>query len=199
MLWIEDDPYGEIYFSDERGPDIHTLLPDKTIYLGSFSKIVSPGLRLGWACGPSAIIKKMTVAKQASDLHCNQLAQRIVYEFMCEHSLDDHLNGIRHFYKSQARTMEELIRQYFPKEVTFVSPMGGMFFWLVLPPNLSAQTLLHDAMAKSVIFVPGENFYIDRTKGANTLRLNFSNPSTDEMRKGLKILGEILSKMFLAK
>jgi 2-aminoadipate transaminase len=198
MLWIEDNPYGEIFFNEERSPDFHSLIPEKTISLGSFSKIISPGIRLGWATGPQHIIRKMAVAKQASDLHSGNLAQRIVYQFLCDNPLDVHLNRIRNFYKGQADTMEGLIRQYFPKEVSWIEPKGGMFLWVKLPAEVSAVSLLDEAMRQGVIFVPGENFFLDKSKGTSTLRLNFSNPSKDEMKTGMEVLGKILTRMITA-
>lgn len=192
MLWIEDNPYGEIFFSDHDRPDFHSLIPEKTIQLGSFSKIMSPGMRLGWASGPLPLIRKMAIAKQASDLHTNNLSQRIAYQFLCDNDLDDHLNAIRKFYRQQCERMVSFIKQFFPANIDIVKPEGGMFLWITLPEHINATAFLDKALRKDVIFVPGSNFFVHPEKGTNTLRLNFSNPSEEEMKKGLFILGEIL-------
>jgi 2-aminoadipate transaminase len=195
MWWIEDNPYGEIYFNETIYSDIHSILPRRTIHLGSFSKIISPGLRIGWAIGPKEAIKKMALIKQGTDLHTNNLSQRIVYQFLCDYSIDEHLESIRTFYKKQAVLMVDLIRSFFPEEVIFLQPQGGMFLWLTLPDNISAKTILDKAVENNVLFVPGEYFFLDPGKGKNTLRLNFSNPTEKEMKIGMKILGELISKM----
>jgi 2-aminoadipate transaminase len=192
MLWIEDNPYGDICFDDQQRPDLHAIMPHKTIHLGSFSKIISPGLRLGWATGPRDIIKKMVIAKQASDLHSNNLAQRIVYQFLLDNSIEDHLTGIRNFYQEQATHMISLMKQHFPPEASWSEPSGGMFIWVTLPDTIGTADILRKCMEHKVIFVPGENFFINPDNGRNTMRLNFSNPSREEMKKGLSVLGKIL-------
>jgi 2-aminoadipate transaminase len=196
MIWIEDNPYSEISFDQKDLPDFYSLIPRKTIMLGSFSKIISPGMRLGWAMGPSEVMKKMTVVKQGSDLHSNNLAQRIVYQFLVDNPLDDHLKSIRKFYKSQADLMIGAIRSYFPKQTTWIDPKGGMFVWVTLPENIDARTLLLEAIKQNVIFVPGENFYVgEEGHGKNSMRMNFSNPSQAEIMKGIKILGKLIHDM----
>jgi 2-aminoadipate transaminase len=194
MLWVEDNPYGEIYFERGDDPDFHSLIPEKTIYLGSFSKMVSPGLRLGWATGPAAIIRKMVVAKQASDLHSNNLAQRIIYQFLCDYSLDDHLHTVRTFYREQASLMVSLLKEHLP-QAKFIQPKGGMFLWIVLPEAIDASVFLQETMKEKVIFVPGNYFFLDKQKGRNTIRLNFSNPSREEMINGIRIMGHVLNRM----
>lgn len=194
-IWIEDNPYKEIYFEGKREPDFHTLIPGKTIYLGSFSKIISPGMRLGWAIGPRELIRNMAVAKQAADLHSNSLAQRIIFQFLLDNSLEDHLNAIRTFYKSQSEHMIVAMRTYFPKSVTWIDPKGGMFIWVTLPSEVKASLLLEKAIAHKILFVPGENFYAGNTNGHNSLRMNFSNPSKEEISKGIKILGDLICQM----
>jgi 2-aminoadipate transaminase len=194
-IWVEDNPYREITFEKNTLPDFYSLMPEKTIMLGSFSKIISPGMRLGWAMGPSEIIKKMTVVKQASDLHSNNLAQRIVYQFLLDNPLEEHLDSIRQFYHSQANFMIDAMRTYFPKEVSWIEPKGGMFIWVTLPERLSAHKLLEESIKQNVLFVPGENFYVDAAGGKNAMRMNFSNPSKDDITKGIKIMGKLIHEM----
>jgi 2-aminoadipate transaminase len=197
LLWIEDNPYSEISFERNTLPDFYNLMPEKTIMLGSFSKIISPGMRLGWAMGPSEIMKKMTVVKQASDLHSNNLGQRIVYQFLIDNPLEDHLASIRKFYKSQADFMIEAMRVNFPGQVTWIEPKGGMFIWVTLPEGLSTCNLLEESIKENVLFVPGENFYVDALGGKNSMRLNFSNPSKEDITKGIKIMGKLIYEMMV--
>lgn len=194
-IWVEDNPYKEIYFEGEREQNFHSLIPGKVIYLGSFSKIVSPGMRIGWAIGPQQVMRKMAVAKQAADLHSNTLGQRIVYQFLLDNSLEDHLNSIRTFYRSQADHMITTMRRYFPESVTWIKPKGGMFIWVTLPLGIESKLLLEKAIAKNVLFVPGENFYVGSTQGGNCLRMNFSNPSKEDIFRGIKILGDLIFEM----
>ncbi len=192
MFWVEDNPYGDVKFSNSDEPDIYTLHPDRTIHLGSFSKIVSPGLRLGWATAPAYIIRKMTIAKQASDLHSNLLAQRILYQFLCDHSLEAHVKKVSTFYKNQCAIMSETIRATFPEGISFTQPQGGMFLWITLPATMDAEDILRESMAKGVVFVPGHHFFLDRSHGRNTMRLNYSASTEETMRKGLAIIAEII-------
>lgn len=194
-FWVEDNPYGEIYFESEYLPDFYSLIPDRTIYLGSFSKIVSPGMRLGWAMGPREVIRKMAVAKQAADLHSNTLSQRIIYQFLLDNSLEEHLNSIRLFYKGQADHMVASMREYFPGQVKWITPKGGMFIWVTLPEGMKSNLLLEKAIRENVLFVPGENFYVGGKEGGNAMRLNFSNPTRDEIISGIKILGRLIREM----
>jgi len=194
-IWVEDNPYKEICFEEKREPDFYSLIPGKTIYLGSFSKIISPGMRLGWAIGPKDVIKKMTVAKQAADLHSNSLAQRIIFQFLLDNSLDNHLNSIRTFYRSQADHMVAAMHQYFPLSVQWIIPKGGMFIWVTLPKEIKARVLLDKAISKNVLFVPGESFYVGGKEGTNCLRMNFSNPTKEEITKGIKILADLIFQM----
>jgi 2-aminoadipate transaminase len=191
-IWVEDNPYGEIYFEKNTMSDFYSLLPQKTVSLGSFSKIISPGLRLGWAMGPKEIMKKMAVAKQASDLHSNNLTQRIIYQFLLDNSLEDHLASIRTFYKEQAAFMITSMKQFFPAQVKWIVPKGGMFIWATLPEGLDAATLLEKAIEQNVLFVPGQNFYVGGRQGRNSLRINFSHSSKTEIVKGIKIMGDLI-------
>ncbi len=188
---VEDDPYGEICFDHEQPDPIKSYNPEQTILLGSFSKTISPGLRLGWVAAETPIIEKLTRMKQASDLHSNHLAQRILHHFLMENDLVDHLIRLRNFYGRQKDRMTALIRRYFPANVSFVDPQGGMFIWLTLPEHVSAHEILYETLQQKVLFVPGDNFYVSNGQ-KNTIRLNFSNCSESQMEEGLKILGGVL-------
>lgn len=190
-ILIEDDPYGEICFDDAQPDPIKSYNPEQTILLGSFSKTVAPGLRLGWIAAEREIIEKLTRMKQASDLHASQLSQRILHHFLTEHGIDGHLDKVKTFYKAQKERMVSLIRQYLPSEIRFVKPKGGMFLWLTLPENVNAQEVLYEAIQTNLIFVPGENFYV-ANGDKNTIRLNFSNCPEEKMEEGIRKLGMIL-------
>lgn len=188
---IEDDPYGEIAFMDEVAEPIYKYLPGQTILLGSFSKIIAPGLRLGWMVASAEVIKKATVLKQASDLHSGNLAQYILYEFLSTNNLDKHIDGIRNKYQQQRDLMLDALHHCFPFSVSYTRPQGGMFCWLRLPPGITARGLLHKSMKKNIIFVPGDTFYASNPD-AQTLRLNFSNLDPERAMDALKMLGGMI-------
>lgn len=194
-ILLEDDPYGEIYFDENNPPSFHSMMPDRVLYLGSFSKIISPGLRLGWATGSNMMMRKMAIAKQASDLHSNNFAQRVVFQFLMDIPLDQHLGTIKKFYKTQAADMMRLMRLNFADNIRWNEPRGGMFTWITLPAEISASALLEKAIERQVLFVPGQYFYAGTVAGTNCLRMNFSNPSKVEMERGIKILGDLLKEM----
>ena len=193
-ILIEDDPYGEIRFLGEDISPIKKMNPEQTILLGSFSKIISPGMRLGWVAAPREIIEKMVIMKQASDLHSNFLSQRIIYQYLCDNNLDDHIARIKYAYSQQRNYMIEMIWKYFPKEVTYTKPEGGMFLWLTLPEGINAYTILDEAANEKLVFVPGKTFYAG-TGGENTIRLNFSNSNAVQLEEGIRKLGRILKKI----
>src|SRR6185312_13065176 len=156
---VEDDPYGEIRFMGEDTPPIKKFNMEQTILLGSFSKIISPGMRLGWVAAPREIIEKMIIMKQASDLHSNFLSQRIIYRYLTDNNLDEHIAGIKTVYATQRNCMIEMIWDYFPKEISYTKPEGGMFIWLTLPEGLDAFSILEEAAKEKVVFVPGKTFF----------------------------------------
>jgi len=192
-ILVEDDPYGEIRFMGEDVPPIKKWNNEQTILLGSFSKIISPGMRLGWVTAPREIIEKMIVMKQASDLHSNFLSQRIIYQYLCDNNLDEHIGRIKTAYSEQRNYMIELIWKHFPKEVNYTRPEGGMFLWLTLPEYMDAYTILEEAAKHKVVFVPGKTFFA-ADGGENTIRLNFSNSNPTQMEEGIRKLGTILKR-----
>ncbi|MDB5119005.1 MAG: transcriptional regulator with DNA-binding domain and aminotransferase domain [Sphingobacteriales bacterium] len=192
LVTIEDDPYGEISFSGDLFPTLYSFRPDKTILLGSFSKVISPGLRVGWIVANKEIISKLIIMKQASDLHTSNLTQQILYEYLTKYNLDQHISQIRKIYKNQRDVMFEAIQKYFPADVLYTKPEGGMFIWLTLPHRFNARKLLQLAMNKGIVFVPGDTFYASKPD-EQTLRLNFSNIPENKITKSMKILGELLN------
>jgi len=192
-ILVEDDPYGEIRFMGEHLPSIKNFL-NESVFLGSFSKMISPGIRLGWIIAQEEFMEKLVTAKQASDLHSNYLAQRIVYRYLTEYNVEKQLNKIREMYRRQRDLMIAMIKEYFPSGVTYTEPEGGMFLWVTLPNGLSAMDLFDVAIKENVTFVPGEAFY---TNGGekNTLRLNFSNSDEGKIEEGMRRLGKATGKL----
>jgi len=169
-------------------------LGDRAVLLGSFSNIVAPGLRMGWICAARETLKKLSVAKQASDLHSNSFCQRILHRYLVNHDIDEHIAAIRVAYRRQKDAMLAAIETCFPAEVHVTRPEGGMFLWATLPPQLSAMELLEHAAREKVVFVPGTPFFVDGG-GAHNMRLNFSNTDEDKIEEGIARLGRIITNL----
>ncbi|OHD79754.1 MAG: aspartate aminotransferase [Spirochaetes bacterium RIFOXYB1_FULL_32_8] len=190
VLFIEDNPYGELRFMGGTKKSIKSYLPD-SVLLGSFSKIVSPSLRLGWIAAPQTILEKCIIAKQASDLHTNYLSQRILYQYLTDNNLDNHISKITATYKMQRDIMVQSINTFFPGNIEYTKPEGGMFLWITLPNGMSAMKLFERAIEKGVAFVPGKPFYVNDNSDT-TLRLNFSNVTGENIQKGIEIMSKII-------
>jgi 2-aminoadipate transaminase len=167
------------------------FLPDRTIITGSFSKILAPGMRLGWVVAPREIMEALIIAKQASDLHSNYLSQRIASEYLAREDIDIHIRKIRTAYKNQCDRMIELITETFPESVTCTRPRGGMFVWITLPAGCSSMDVFENALKENVAVLPGSPFYIDGG-GTNTLRLNFSNSTDEKIITGIGRLATVI-------
>lgn len=191
VIVVEDDPYGELYFSPQSQLHLKSLLPEQVILMGSFSKTISPGLRLGWVCAPKKIYKNLFTCKEASDLHSSYLDQRIIYQYLSDNSYDDHLSSIRELYSSKQILMLDSIKKYFPEEIKVLPSNGGMFLWVVLPEYISSLDLFYESVKHKVVFVPGDPFYVSK-KHVNAFRLNFSNASSENIVEGIKRLGNVI-------
>jgi 2-aminoadipate transaminase len=189
-IYVEDNPYGELRFEGEFLPPLRHYLGEQAILLGSFSKIVSPGMRLGWICASREIMEPLVTIKQASDLHSNFFSQRVVHQFLQDNDLERHLDRLRAAYKQQRDLMIEMIEECFPPEITYVKPEGGMFLWLNLPEEVPARTLLEEAIQQDVVFVPGDAFYPNGSGGQHQVRLSFSNAEAAKIEKGMRGLAE---------
>lgn len=193
---IEDDPYGELRYAGEPQPGLLALSSQyggTVIRLGTFSKVLAPGLRLGYLAAPRSIIDKLVQAKQATDLHTPTLTQMAVYEIVKDGFLDQHLPTVREIYRKQGRCMLEAIEKEFPSTVSWTKPEGGMFLWVTLPEHIDSTQLLAKAIEQNVAFVPGEPFYAGRGL-ANTLRLSFATVPEEKIREGIAILGKLLKE-----
>lgn len=192
-MLVEDNPYGEIRFMGENLPPIKTFT-DYSILLGSFSKVVAPGIRLGWIVAEDETMHHLVTAKQASDLHSNFFSQMIVHHYLTKYDVEEHLSMIRQMYKDQRDFMVEMIKLHFPDDVKYTQPEGGMFLWVTLPEDMAAMELFEMTMEDKVAFVPGEAFYADDPQ-KNTLRLNFSNSNNTKIEEGIKKMGNAIRKL----
>jgi 2-aminoadipate transaminase len=190
---IEDNPYGDLWFDTPPPAPLTARNPDGCIYLGSFSKVLAPGLRMGFCVAPKAIYPKLLQAKQAADLHSPSFNQRMITEVMKDGFLDRHIPTIRALYKGQRDAMLQALAKDMPSDVTWNTPVGGMFLWARLPEGMNAQTLLPKAVDKGVAFVPGSAFYNDHAD-PRTMRLSFVTPNGDEIRTGVAALAKAIEE-----
>lgn len=197
-LLIEDDPYGDLRFSGKEKDSFYKLLPDNTILLGSFSKVIVPGFRIGWLVAPEEIMKKIIIAKQATDLHTSHFTQSIIFQYLKNNDLDEHISNILSAYGRQCQSMLDGIKQYFPASVKYTKPEGGMFLWAELPLEMTAMELFELAVMDKVVFVPGDPFYI-KQKDVSTLRLNFSSMDEKAIQLGIQRLGNAIEKLMKEK
>jgi len=191
---IEDDPYGELRFTGKTKTSFASILPDQTILLGSFSKTVVPGFRVGWLVAPEHILNKLLIAKQASDLHTCHFTQHIIHQYLSDNDIDAHITRIITAYGGQCRKMLACIEKYFPDDVSYTRPEGGMFLWGKLPGSLSSLELFERAVKEEVIFVPGAPFYISSTDSP-AFRLNFSCVDEETIETGIRRLGKAIDML----
>ncbi|MCE9645361.1 MAG: PLP-dependent aminotransferase family protein [Chloroflexi bacterium] len=201
---VEDDPYGQLRYEGEHIPSVVALdsryrnenngeYSGNVIYLSTFSKLLAPGLRLAWVIAPTQVIRKLVMTKQAADLHTSSFNQHVAYEVAKGGFLDEHVKVIRATYKERRNVMFEMMEEMFPPEVTWTRPLGGMFLWGRMPENVDAAEVLKVAIERKVAFVPGAAFH-PNGGGANTMRLNFSFSSPENIREGITRLGTTLKE-----
>lgn len=189
---VEDNPYGDLWFDQPPPAPLTARNPEGCIYLGSFSKVLAPGLRLGYVIAPKAIMPKLLQAKQAADLHSPSFNQRMVAEVLKDGFIDRHVPTIRALYKSQCAAMLDALKtEMTGLDVQWNSPDGGMFLWVRLPAGMNAVELLPKAVDKGVAFVPGAAFYADHAD-PRTLRLSFVTASEEQIRIGIKALADAI-------
>ncbi|HUD83159.1 MAG TPA: PLP-dependent aminotransferase family protein [Candidatus Saccharimonadales bacterium] len=197
---VEDNPYGELRYSGRALPSLLELdarnqgtsgFDSRVIYTGTFSKVLMPGLRVGWVIASRAVIEKLTQAKQAADLHTGTLSQHLALELVSRGFLEEFLPVLRENYGKRRDAMIAELGKYFPKSATWTQPEGGMFLWVTLPKHIDAGELLPAALEQRVAYVPGEAFHL-KAEGKNTLRLNFTNARPEQIEAGIKKLGRLL-------
>jgi 2-aminoadipate transaminase len=196
---IEDDPYGQLRYEGEHIPplvvlDRTNLLRDNgyllgnVIYLSTFSKVLAPGLRLGWIVAPPDVITHLVQLKQSTDLHTSSFTQMVAYEVARDGFMEEHVKLIRKVYKERRDAMLEALHDYFPPEVSWTHPHGGLFLWVTLPPGIDTMKLLDTALRQDVAFVPGEPFFPSGQETGSHMRLNFSNARPEQIREGIRRL-----------
>ena len=190
---IEDDPYGALSYNGEPLPKLLNMNPAGVVYMGSFSKVLTPGIRLGYAVAPVPLARKMEQAKQATDLHTAQLTQMVVHEVVKDGFLTDHIPTIRKLYAAQCQSMLDALQEFFPAGASWTRPQGGMFIWVTLPAHINSMELLEAAVAQKVAFVPGAPFYAN-TPAPNTLRLSFVTVPPEQIRVGVEKLGKLIAQ-----
>lgn len=187
---LEDDPYGKLRFAGEDVPSIKSVGEDNIIFITSFSKIISPGLRIGLVVASEPIIKQMEKCKQGADVHTSHLSQAIVKEFINRGLIQKQIEKVRPIYKEKKELMVQALEKYMPQELEFTRPEGGMFIWGEFLVDINTQALFPKAIEKKAAYVYGNVFYPDN-QGYNTLRLNFSNATPEQIDSGIKALGEL--------
>lgn len=188
---VEDDPYGALSYGGEELPSLLSMAPEHVIYMGSFSKVLVPGLRLGYVVAPEELLGKLVQAKQAADLHTPSFTQRIVHAAVQDDFLDRHIPEIRTLYAHQCELMLAALDRYFPRTARWTRPQGGMFIWVTLPEGVDSAALLAKAIEQHVAFVPGAPFYANEPQ-SNTLRLSFVTVPAEKIEAGMQVLGKLL-------
>ena len=194
VMVLEDDPYGELRFAGEGGHSFGWYLGEQCCMLGTFSKIVSPGMRIGWiACREKKIFDKLLTYKSTMDLHTNMFCQMVLFQYLQDNDLDEHIARTAQLYKQKAELMLSCIDKYFPKGVSVTRPQGGMFMWVTLPKGIKGVDVQFAAIDKGVAVCAGDPFY-EYERDVPTIRLNFSNGSDEYIENGIRILGEVIGE-----
>lgn len=196
---LEDNPYGELRFKGESLPSLKSM--DKkglVIFLGTFSKILCPGYRLGWTCASQNILKKFIFVKQVADLQASSISQIEVSKFIDLYNLDNHVKKINEVYARRRDLMLETMKEEFPEGVEYTYPEGGLFIWVELPKHLDSRIIMKDCLANNVAYVPGWSFFPNGGT-ENCFRLNYSNMSDDRIVEGIKRIGLVLRKYMAVK
>jgi 2-aminoadipate transaminase len=206
---VEDDPYGALRFEGEHLPPLvaldvdfhrsyglngHGFMEGNVIYLGTFSKTLAPGLRLGWVVAPVEVIDQIVMAKQGVDLHTSNFVQMLAYEVVRTSFFDEHVRKIRKVYGERRQVMLDAMERHFPAGCSWTSPEGGLFLWARVPEWIDTTDLVKKAVEHKVAYVPGSAFYADPRHGRNTMRLNFSNAQPAQIEEGIRRLGDLLKE-----
>ncbi len=196
VIILEDNPYGELRFAGEDLPTIKKLDTDgRVLYCGSFSKVLSAGMRIGFLLGPKELIQKIVVAKQVEDVHTNIYFQMLCSRYMDECDMDAHVEEIRALYRKKCGWMLECLDKYMPSCVKYTRPEGGLFLWCTLPETVALMDFVMAAKERLVFVVPGTAFNCDESAPSQSFRLNYSMPSMEEIEKGIRILGDLVREM----
>lgn len=196
VLILEDNPYGDLRFSGQDVPAIKSLDQDGVVvYAGSFSKVIAPGMRVGYAIGPKAVLQKMTVCKQGEDVHSNIWAQIICHRFMTECDYEAHLDRLRAIYRRKSAVLLNAMEKYLVPLISWSRFEGGLFAWCTLPEGVDMLSFVKAAAERKACVVPGTAFLTDETAACQSFRINFSTPTDEQLTEGVKILGELAREM----
>jgi 2-aminoadipate transaminase len=194
VLVLEDNPYGMLRYEGEPIEPLYKLDGgDYVLYLGTFSKILSPGIRLGWLCAPPPVMEKIVLGKQASDLCTSTLTQYFVLEYFAAERWREYVADLVEIYRSRRDAMLDALERHFPAEASWTRPEGGLFVWATLPDYIDTTDLLAKALREDVAFVPGAAAYVDG-RGRHSMRLNFSGSGAEEIREGIRRIGRVVSE-----
>lgn len=198
FMILEDNPYGDLRFSGEDIPTIKSMDTDgHVMYTGSFSKVLAPGLRVGYISAPKAVVSKIVVCKQVSDVHTNIWAQQICYEFMKQYDFKSHIKGLQDIYRKKCNLMLDGIKNNFSSKLSFTKPEGGLFIWCTLPEGSDMMGFCSKAVKDyKIAVVPGSAFMISEKDTTYSFRMNYSTPTDDQIIKGCEILGRLSKEMF---
>jgi 2-aminoadipate transaminase len=191
LLVLEDNPYGLLRYEGEPLPTLYSLDDEFVIYAGTFSKILSPGVRLGWTTAPAPILQKMQIGKQGSDLCSSSISQYFVSAYFDAGLWDEYLRSLIEIYRRRRDVMFDSLAEHFPREAEWTHPRGGLFVWATMPPYLDTTDLLARTLEEHVAFVPGRAAYVDG-RGGSSMRLNFSGVGEDDIREGIRRIGEVV-------
>lgn len=196
LVIIEDNPYGELRFAGEEIPTIKSFDDAGiVVYCGSFSKILSAGMRVGFLSAPEAIFQKIVVAKQVEDVHTNQFFQMLCAEFTEKYGLDEHIDSVRAIYRDKCALMLGELEKKMPDCVSFTRPEGGLFVWLTLPESIDLQVFVKKALERKVAVVPGTAFSPAESEISHSFRITYSTPTCEQIVRGIDILAEIIKEM----
>lgn len=192
LFILEDNPYGDLTFTGQKTPTLKSMDTEGLVlYSGSFSKILAPGLRIGFLCAPRALAQRVVVAKQAADVHTAMLPQLLAYEFMRRFDLDALIEKMRLNYAHKCGVMLDAIARYFPKDIFYTRPGGGLFIWCDLGHGVDTLPLSQLCAEKKVVYVPGNTFMTDPDKPSSALRLNYSTMDDARIQEGIERLGQV--------
>lgn len=194
---VEDDPYGQLRYEGEEIAPIYAVIPERTVHLSTFSKTLTPGLRLGWIICDEVLIRRFVQAKQGCDLHTGTLAQYIAGDICQQGLLEPHVEKLREVYRKRRDTMLDALAEFWPEGCSWTHPQGGLFLWARVPESIDTNGFLKIALEEKVAFVPGVNFYAHRDGGHNCMRLNFSYCSPDVIVEGVRRLGVALKRALM--